>query len=356
MKQAPIKKLKLLSTLNLPPAVAVPDALALVEEMIPCIGSMLLWSNTAWEVAGGYSTLVGMEDGLSYYATQFSNSRQEQQYHGSTFRDDLQQKVRAERFSDIVQIPMAEFRQSEVYKVMMAPYGIEDLARVVVTATGQPRGGLVVFRGAGAPPFRQHELRVLEEVAPLLGTLLEDSEDPDIPVINTGRPGHALLDSEMKLINASPGFRQQLAMLNQNNPGEGPARFVAELPETIAGRLSQLGGSHPRPFVVRNAWGLFQLYLEQLQDPGHYSLVALRMVPINLQIFRRLQGLDLSDRQLQVACGLAEGSSFQQLASRWQISRHSVITHANYLYDKLGLSNKDQLLNRYVWSTSLDSA
>lgn len=356
MKRAPIKKLKLLSSLNLPPAVAVPDALALVEEMIPCIGSMLLWSNTAGEVVGGYSTLVGMEDGLSYYATQFSNSQREQQYSGSTFRDALQQKVRAERCSEVIQIPMAEFRQSEVYKVMMAPYGIEDLARVVVAAAGQPRGGLVVFRGAGAPSFRERELRILEEVAPLFGALLEDTADPDIPVINTGLPGHALLDSEMKVINSSPGFRQQLAMLNQNEPGEGPARFVAELPETIAGKLYQSDGSRPRTLGVRNAWGLFQLYLEQLQDSGHYSLVALRMVPINLKIFRRLQGTDLSDRQLQVACGLAEGSSFQQLASRWQISRHSVITHANYLYDKLGLSNKEQLMNRFVWSTSVDPA
>jgi DNA-binding CsgD family transcriptional regulator len=31
------------------------------------------------------------------------------------------------------------------------------------------------------------------------------------------------------------------------------------------------------------------------------------------------------------------------MASDWQISRHSVITLANLIYDKLGMASKDQL-------------
>ena len=66
-------------------------------------------------------------------------------------------------------------------------------------------------------------------------------------------------------------------------------------------------------------------------------------------MFRRTVGSPLSQRQRQAACALAEGDSFQGMAERWRISRSSVITHVNFLYDKLGVNGKADLVNQYVW-------
>lgn len=354
MKQSPIQKLKLLSTLRLPPAAAVPDALALVESLIGGKGSLLLWSNESGDVAGGYSSLIGMEDGLAHYATEFSNSQRERDFGGTTFEEELRKGVPAERLSDVLQVSMAEFRQSDGYRIMMAPYGIEDLARVIVMDEGLPRGGLVVFRGPGEAEFGQRELDLLNEVAPLIGALLRDTEDPDVPVIAAGRPTHAVFDSDATLRYCSPWFRQHLAMLNQTAPGGSSATcFQATLPDSIATRVRQLQNT-PQTVICSNAWGRFQVYLEPIDGEAHCSLVSIRMVPINLQMFRSLLARPLSERQLQVACALAESSPFHQMASDWQISRHSVITHANHLYGKLGVANRDQLMNRYVWASGLD--
>lgn len=356
MKQTAIQKLKLLSTLRLPPAAAVPDALALVESLIGAKGSLLLWSNASGDVAGGYSSLIGMDDGLAHYAAQFSNTQRERDFGGTTFEEELRKGVPAERLADVLQVSITEFRKTDGYRVMMAPYGIEDLARVVVMDEGLPRGGLVVFRGPGEAEFGQHELDLLNEVAPLIGALLRDTEDPEVPVIAAGRPTHAVFDPDATMRYCSPWFRQHLAMLNQSAPGGSAAtRFEAALPETLASRVRQLAETS-HTVVCNNAWGRFQLYLEPVEGDAHCSLVSIRMVPINLQIFRRLHERPLSNRQLQVACALAESRVFHQMAGDWGISRYSVITHANHLYDKLGVANKDQLLNRFVWASGLDQA
>ena len=354
MKQTPIQKLKLLSTLRLPPAAAVPDALELVESLIGGKGSLLLWSNASGDVAGGYSSLIGMEDGLAHYASQFSNTQYERELGGTTFQEELENGIPAERLYDVLQVSPAEFRKTDVYQVMMAPYGIEDLIRVIVMDQGVPRGGLVVFRGPGEAAFGQRELDLMNQVAPLVGALLRDTEDPEVPVIAAGRPTHAVFDAEARMRFCSSHFRQHLAMLNQSAPGGNSAtRFTAALPESIAGRVRQLD-DQPQTAVASNAWGRFRLYLEPTDGEAHCSLVSIRMVPINLQMFRSLHEQPLSDRQLQVACALAESSAFHEMASDWEISRHSVITHANHLYGKLGVANKDQLLNRYVWASGLD--
>ena len=349
-----IHKLTLLSSLRLPPAAAVPDALALVESLIGGNGSLLLWSNAAGEVAGGYSSLIGMEDGLAHYASEFANSQREREFGGITFEEELEKGVPAERLTDVLQIPREQFRQTDAYRIMMAPYGIEDLIRVVVMDEGVPCGGLVVFRGPGESGFGQRELALMNEVAPLIGALLRNTEDPAVPVIATGRPSHAVFDARVQLRHCSSYFRQHLAMLNQSAPGgSGNTRFEAALPEYVATQVRQLE-SRPRTVVCNNAWGRFQLYLEPVDGDAHCSLVSIRMVPINLQMFRSLRDCSLSERQLQVACAMAQNDSFHQMASDWEISRHSVITHANHLYGKLGVSSKDELLNRYVWSQGLE--
>lgn len=355
MRQAPIKKLRLLGDLRLPPATAVPDALFLVEELIPGIGSLLLWGGPGGDVAGGYSTLVGMELGLAHYAEQFGNTERERQYGGSTFKEGLGKTSSAERLFDVLQMPRAEFRRSDVYRVMMAPYGIEDLIRVVVTDHGRPLGGLVVFRGDADPPFQHRELKMLDEIGPLVGAILRNSEATAIPVIAAGRPSHAILDSERGLSNMTADFRQHLVMLNQLAPGMGACKFEVELPEQLAGRLHQLTGC-PHTLGVTTAWGRFQLYVDRFLDSNQHSLVAVRMLPINLQMFRSLLDLALSERQLQVACGLAEGQTFNEIAANYGISRNSIITHVTYLYDKLAVSTRDELLHHYVWSSGLKSA
>lgn len=344
-----LQRLELLGELRLPPAAAVPDALALIEEGIPALGSLLLWGSRTGELAGGYSSVVDMEHGLAHYAEHFGNTAREQAISGSTFRDDIRTQVRARRFSDVLQMPEAEFRQTDIYRVMMQPYGIENMARIPVVHDGQPLGGLALFRGADAAEFNDRELRWMERAAPLLGRVLSQRAHAGIATIQTGASGAALLNRDGTVRDTTPFFRRHLAMLNQNAPGEETTRFAVELPPSVTRRLA-LQHAATQTFSVDTAWGAFRLHLQPFSKGRTLSLVSQRQIPVNLHLFRRLHRYDLSFRQLQTACGLAEGASFNDLAERWGVSRHSVITHAGHLYDKLGLASKDDLFTQCIWN------
>lgn len=66
-------------------------------------------------------------------------------------------------------------------------------------------------------------------------------------------------------------------------------------------------------------------------------------------MFRELQQRSISRRQLQVGCGLAAGMSYAEMAQRWRISRHSIITHVGNLYAKLGVDTKTELMDNFIW-------
>jgi DNA-binding CsgD family transcriptional regulator len=349
MALSPLKRLAILGELSLRPASAVPDALALVEELVPGAGSLLLWASGDGSVAGGYSSVIGLEGGLSYYAEQLSNSREEADLGGSRFREAMQQPARAEVYSEVARLPPAELRETEAYRTMMAPYGFQDLARIVVQHAGRPLGGLAVFRGAGDGPFRKSELAALEQAAPLVGAVLASAPDPAIPDVADAEPGFGLVDQAGRLIQDSPQFRQLLAMLNHHAPGRERTDFAVKLPAAIERGLRQSGDS-AASLTLDNAWGRFRVFMQPTTAGGGCGLILERRIPVGLRMFQRVAGRGLSARQLQAACGLAEGCSFQALAERWGVTRHSVITHVNQLYAKLGVATKSQLMNRFVWA------
>ena len=349
MSKTILEKLDSLTGLRMAPAAAVPDALDLIEKALPgSMGSMLIWTSGSGEIAGGFSRLLGIEKGLAAYAEGFANSATEATMAGSTFRRDMRQQVRSRRLADILQMPLHAFYDTSMCRAMLDPWGIRDLARCVVTYDGGPLGGLVVFRGAGAPGFSRAELKTLDRCADLMGRLLQCRASPGVPVVEEPEPGIAGLDSGGRLVEATRTFRLHLAMQNQSEPGQDKANFDFRLPPEVTQAARGLG-EHPATLETVGAWGRFRTTIEPYVDSDRIGLTSRRCLSAGLMMFRRTVNHPLSQRQRQAACALAEGDSFQNMAERWQISRSSVITHVNFLYDKLGVDGKAELMNQYVW-------
>lgn len=344
------KQLKVLAELAQGPATAVPDVLRLVERRLGVSGSLLLWGSADGQVAGGYSTVVGMEAGLRYYAEQFSNSSAEEEFGGTRFEDAMAGQFKAEVFSQIARMSPREFRECDVHRQMLAPYGIDDGARVVVHHRGRPLGGLVVFRGADEPAFRRTELRQLERLAPLVGDVLVSRADAELPFAPVGGLGVALIDTDSSIISTSAEFRRYLSMLNQHAPGESAASFDVALPTEVQ-EFAESSRAGDAFLEIDNAWGRFHLYHQAMYDSRLRTLAVKRLVPVGLRMFQRIHDHDLSKRQLQAACGVAEGHSFAELAEKWGISRHSVVTHIKQAYLKLGVQRTSEMLDRYVWTS-----
>lgn len=346
----PLNKLNILTDLKMAPAAGIVDALNLIEQALRhTLGSMLIWTSRSGEVAGGFSRLLGIEEGLAAYAEGFANSAAEEAIAGSTFRGDMRHQVRSRKLEDILQIPLSAFYETDIYRQMLAPWGIRDLARCVVTHDGQPLGGLVIFRGEGAPAFTRTELRTIDLCADLVGRLLQCAASPVVPLVDEFEPGMAEIDRRGDLLCATPTFRVHLAMQNQAGPGHHPANFDFRILPEVSRAAAKLRNG-PETVTADGVWGSFRTTLEKLVDSERIAVVSRRSIPAGLMMFRRTVGQPLSTRQRQVACALAEGDSFCDMAERWKISRSSIITHANFLYHKLGVAGKAELMNRHVWS------
>jgi DNA-binding CsgD family transcriptional regulator len=343
-----LEKLEIISQLQLPAAAAVPDVLGIVDQAIPGAGSLLLWSSRNGMVAGAYSSLTDLESGIAHYAQQYANSTKERQVGGSTFREDMDGKFGAETLSDILEISYSEFQKTEAYRFMLAPWGIADLARIVVPANKTPIGGLVVFRGEPDPPFTTLELDWLSEAAPRIGTILSGDSPDSAPVIASGPPGMGVWSSQSGLDQSTAIFRQHCTMLNQNAPGQDATTFSTNLPPALALTVEDKS-AEPRYQLIDNAWGQFRIHIQPISQPDRIALISERCIPFSLKIFRELQHRPISRRQLQVACGLAGGMSFADMARLWDISRHSIITHVGNLYAKLGVDSKTELMDCFLW-------
>jgi DNA-binding CsgD family transcriptional regulator len=66
------------------------------------------------------------------------------------------------------------------------------------------------------------------------------------------------------------------------------------------------------------------------------------------------ESLELSDRELQIAKGVVADLKEATIASRLGISRHTVHTHLERLYRKLGVSSRNALLVR-LFSTYIEA-
>ncbi len=350
MRQAVLDKLEVLTGLAMAPAAGVPDALELMEEAIPySMGSMLIWASASGDIAGGFSGLIGIEEGLAAYAEGFGNTPDEQALGDATFRQHMKRGTRSRRLDDVLQISREAFRETSVYQQMLAPWGIDDMARCVVTHGASSLGGLAVFRPPGVPGYTRNELETLDRCAEVMGRLLQCAPGPDIPLIDEAEPGIAELGADGCVKRATPLFHRHLAMQNQARPGEAPATFRRTLPPAVT-RAARTLGPETRPVLVDSVWGPFRVTLARFHQAEGIGLSSQRRIPTGLRFFRRTRNRELSKRQRQVGCALVEGASFHDMAERWRISRNSVITHVNNLYDKLGVTGKTDLMNRYVWS------
>lgn len=352
MSKEMLEKLAILTERRMAPAAAVPDALDLLEQAFPgAIGSMLIWASESGDVAGGFSNLLGIETGLAAYARTFANSATEATITGTTFQGTLRNRIRSRRLEDALQMPLEEFYATDMCREMLDPWGIRDMARCIVTGNGKPLGGLCIFRGWDAPPFCDEELRTLDKGADLMGQLLRARADRAVPQVEDADPGMASLDSRGWLQRATRTFRYHLAMQNQSSPGRRPASFDFKIPTEVSRAAARLTNS-PATVRLNGVWGQFRVTMERFTDSSDIALTSKRCLPAGLMMFRRTLTHPLSYRQRQVACALAEGDSFHDMAERWQISRNSIITHANFLYDKLGVASKAELLNHYVWANA----
>jgi DNA-binding CsgD family transcriptional regulator len=219
----------------------------------------------------------------------------------------------------------------------------------------------MVHRGLTERPFTALERRRLAEIEPFLAHLLTNSNnDSSFPVIDSEQSGLIIATGDGRTVHASPNGRRLLFLATHPNlvletnvhwlPSLPPAlvRICRNLTFVFAGDPVAGAPGH----YHRNIWGGFSFRAHPLEGEanadGLIGIVVTYREPLLVAIMRQMQTLRLTGRQAEVCRLLVSGSSYAEIAKELGISRHTAIAHARWIYDKLDVHNRSELINRLV--------
>ena len=102
----------------------------------------------------------------------------------------------------------------------------------------------------------------------------------------------------------------------------------------------------------RNVWGGFRFEAQWLNASdsasGLIGITVSHQEPVGLRLARHVAELPLSRRQAQVCLLLANGHSNAEIAARIGIAKHTAIAHGRWIYDKLDVHSRAELVNKLL--------
>lgn len=105
-------------------------------------------------------------------------------------------------------------------------------------------------------------------------------------------------------------------------------------------------------YHLRNIWGGFRFEAQLLNagDPtsGLIGITVSHQEPVGLRLAKRVAELPLTRRQAQVCLLMANGFSNVAIAAELGIAKYTAIAHGRWIYDKLDVHNRTELVNKLL--------
>lgn len=256
----------------------------------------------------------------------------------------------------LIKVPRASLLGSDFYDTLLRPARVADwICLALHTPQGQGVGTLTLYRQIGSPRFRQEEADTLAPLQAFLAHVLQPPAQTDV---------NDRVVAQASLVATSDG--QPLWLEPQAETLMAQAfglrwRASAAPPPALQALLQRLesGASQPPQLELCNASGRFSLRAGWLMAAGAGPMdmtegSAGRMVHIAIsqhvaratQQLSALQALGLSQRQHELAWWLARGLPEQEAAARMGISANTVVYHRRQLYNRLGVLERRELLEK----------
>jgi DNA-binding CsgD family transcriptional regulator len=214
---------------------------------------------------------------------------------------------------------------SEAMKAHAERYGMQHtLTTVTLGAVTELIGAIVLYRADPANPFSEQERLLQQNVVPHLIALYNRSRISHLQeLLHPGQERRqraaALVDHKGFLYNANPSFVQ--FMLKQWPDWHGPLLPRALIDNLIADDVERICFSH----IVVHVTKVNDLLLLHLRDIGLCD--------------------GLSQREWDVAVAFGNGMSHKEVARQLGIAPGTVRNHLSTIYEKLGISNKAELVH-----------
>jgi DNA-binding CsgD family transcriptional regulator len=350
LKQAAaVADIRELCQLGIPGPELMPCVLERLHRLVPSYTSLFDWVDDEGRILHYYTEPPLVPEVARLYFDAFYNDREREVVPAYS------EQIR--RGHGVVNrgAPDRAFCRSDFYNLIWRPRGVHQCLEAVVRHRGRPVGALTLYRAANEPAFDQRDERALASVLPYFAQAVAASPDYRGRYVRSGEAGLLVVDRAGRLSYLSAEGRRLLYMARRA-PSDA-ARGLADaesaaLPGALLAWCRDLahipaGASMP-VFAQQSAWGkfVFRGYWLEPSD-AEQRLIAIeieRHLPQSLNIAQTLRSLPLSARQRQLCALLADGLAYAAVAARMNITTHTAISYARLVYEKLGLSGREELV------------
>ena len=233
--------------------------------------------------------------------------------------------------------------QSARYRDVLGPADIPHELRAAFLLRGRVWGAVHIARRASSGAFEQADA---EKLALLTGAIAEGIRtsmrfDAARRVTGADAPGLILLGPDNGVELITPPARGLLDALN-SGPGEVPAALLALASFLRSGRGDPASGA---VVTAPSAAGWLTLHASLPGADGRVAVVIERATGMQSAALR-LEAHGATAREREVATMLARGLTNAEIADALVLSQHTVSDHVKNLFEKVGVSTRQELVAR----------
>jgi DNA-binding CsgD family transcriptional regulator len=239
-----------------------------------------------------------------------------------------------------------DLTRSPRWRECLSPYGIGDELMTACRDRHGCWGSVELMRDSDDAPFDEDDVRLLHELAPILGTLLRRSLarswQADGGDSRAFPPATLIVDTELRPTSWTRAFSDWLAELHGGAEMLPPAVYeigarVLTPPDAATGLPMSV-----RLRTVTGRWAVIEGAPLEGADRGHVA-ITIRDASSD-EIFDLLCKIhDLTPRERQLVALMLDGLATKQLAEALCISPHTVQDHLKAIFEKTGVRSRREL-------------
>jgi len=240
--------------------------------------------------------------------------------------------------------------RSARYRDLLAPSGIPFELRAAFVSRGRVWGAVHLARGEHGPDFTAEDARALASVTGAIADGIRTSMrfDAARDGRDATRPGLVVLGAGNEIEMITPPARELLAGMESGHAGSDttpptPVLALADFTRGWAGSKCQATDAVAVP--TSSGWVTLHASLPEGHADGRVAIVLERN-PSQHSTALRLEVDGVTAREREVATLLAQGLTNSEIADRLVLSPYTVQDHIKNLFEKTGVSSRQELIAR----------
>ncbi len=241
------------------------------------------------------------------------------------------------------------------YREILAPSGIPHELRAAFVLRGRVWGAVHIARRAASGPFTQRDADVLAQVAPLIAEGIRGSLRFDAArrVSGPEAPGLIVLDPAGEVELLTPPALPLLSILGGRDFDPDRGALPASVQALAAFVRNQAAPTEGGNVVTAPGQAGWVTLHASRPDAGDRVAIVIEAATGPRAATVRLEAHGATAREREVATLIAQGLSNSEIADLLVVSPHTVRDHVKSLFEKLGVTSRQELVARVFFDEYL---